>query len=231
MKQISFLALTLMLFQFSQAQESCEVKQKEIKGTYTGACANGKANGHGKSVGADQYEGEFKDGYPNGKGMYVWQDGHYFIGNYNMGKKEGKGDMYYEAANGSDSVISGYWKKDKYIGEYEKQYIVISNSSGIKKVECSLTDKKGENITITIHQLTNTSNSFASTSIIPMVKEISQVSGTFYTSNNQMLSNSSVTIIQQVTYPFRAIIYLNNGEYTEILFNEKGNYNVYIDMI
>jgi hypothetical protein len=220
-----------MLFYFSlQAQETCVVKLKEIKGVYTGACSGGKANGTGKSVGTDQYEGLFKDGYPDGKGAYIWKDGHYFVGLFSMGKKDGKGDMYYENINGSDSVISGYWKKDKYIGEYEKQFMVVSSTSGVSKVDCSISDMNGADINITVHQLTNSSGTIASPSLIPFISEISTVMGTFYTKSDQKLTNSSVTRIQLVTFPFKAIFYLNNGEQTQILFNTKGNYDVYIDM-
>ena len=33
-----------------------------LKGTYTGECKKGKANGRGKAVGTDTYEGFFKTG-------------------------------------------------------------------------------------------------------------------------------------------------------------------------
>ncbi len=231
MRSILLIVCVFVLFCFSsQAQESCIVKLKDIKGVYTGACAGGKANGTGKSVGIDQYEGEFKDGYPDGKGMYTWKDGHYFLGFYKMGNKEGKGNMYYESANGSDSVITGYWKKDRYIGQYEKQYVVISTTSNVTKVDCTLGDKKGDNINITVHQLTNTTNSIASPSLISYINNISTLLGTYYTKTDQVLTNNSVTRLQQVTFPYKAIFYLSNGENTEILFNEKGNYEVYIDM-
>lgn len=230
MKEVLLFTIFIQLSFSLTAQETCTVKLKEIKGKYTGYCTDGKANGKGKSVGTDQYEGEFKNGYPDGKGMYIWKDGHYFIGYFKEGKKEGKGDMYYESITGMDSVITGFWQKDKYTGEYEKPYVVISNSDGIRKVECSITDTKGDNINITVHQLTGTTNSIASTAVIPFINDINTVTGTFYLTNNQMLSNSSITRILQVTFPFRAIFYLNNSENTEILFNAKGNYDVYIDM-
>ncbi len=230
MKQILLFTSVFILLSFSSpAQGTCTVKLKYIKGIYTGDCADGKANGIGKSVGTDQYEGEFKDGYPHGRGMYIWNDGHYFIGSYKMGNKEGKGDMYYESVIGSDSVITGYWQKDKYIGEYEKQYEVISNTGKITKVECSIADVNGDNIYITVHQLKDLQG-LTSIGSIPIINNIVPITGMFYTTNNQLLSNSSTTRIQQVIFPFRAILYISNGENTEILFNTKGNYNVYIDM-
>ena len=224
MKQILLIMLNIFFSVCTlRAQENCEVKVKELQGTYTGGCEKGKANGTGKAIGTDLYEGEFKDGYPDGKGMYTWKDGHYYIGLFKKGKMEGKGDMYYESASGKDSVISGYWKKDKYFGEYEKQYIVIANTTRINKIDCSLTDKKGDNIYITVHQR-NSSSSPA------YVTNVSSISGFYYSKNNQVQTNSSLTRVQQVAFPFHAIFYLSNGENAEIKFNEKGNYDVYIDM-
>ncbi len=205
------------------AQENCEVKVKELQGTYTGGCEKGKASGNGKAVGTDLYEGAFKDGYPDGKGMYTWKDGHYYIGLFKKGKMEGKGEMYYESVSGKDSVITGYWKKDKYYGEYEKQYIVIANTTRINKIDCSLTDKKGDNIFITVHQLNGSSSP-------AYVTNVSSIAGFYYSKNNQVQTNSSLTRVQQVAFPFHAIFYLSNGENAEIKFNEKGNYDVYIDM-
>ena len=231
MKQVLLIVTNLIFSGFLlKAQETCEVKIKDIQGTYTGECEKGKANGKGKSVGLDQYEGEFKEGYPDGKGMYTWKDGHYYVGFFKKGKMEGKGDMYYEAQSGKDSVISGYWKKDKYYGEYEKQYIVIANTTRINKIECSLTDKKGDNIFLTIHQKTGSSNVVGSSVSPAYITSVSSISGFYYSKNNQIQTNSSLTRVQQVAFPFHAIFYLSNGENAEIKFFEKGNYDVYIDM-
>ncbi len=224
MKQLLLIVTNIIFSCFLvQAQETCEVKLKDIQGTYTGECEKGKANGKGKSVGLDQYEGDFKEGYPDGKGLYTWKDGHYYVGFFKKGKMDGKGDMYYEASSGKDSVISGYWKKDKYYGQYEKQYIVIANTTRINKIDCSLSDKKGENIFITVHQKSGSASP-------AYITNVSSISGFYYSKNNQIQTNSSITRVQQVAFPFHAIFYLSNGENAEIKFNEKGNYDVYIDM-
>jgi hypothetical protein len=203
------------------------VKLKDIIGVYTGTCVGGKANGTGKSVGTDQYEGQFKDGYPDGKGTYTWQDRHYFTGSYKKGKKEGKGDMYYKTAHGTDSVITGFWKKDKYVGEFEDVYKVISKTTRITKVDCNLVNEKGEDISITLHRLGGTSSNNA----VPYITSISSLQGTFYTKNNQELSNVSITKVIGVTFPFKAVFYLSNDENIEILFNSKGDYDVSVDIL
>lgn len=212
---------------FSQ-QNNCEVMLETIKGTYTGECIKGKADGLGKSIGTDTYEGSFKKGLPDGSGKYTWQNENYFVGNWDMGRMHGEGEMHFKTANHEDSIIKGFWKKGKYIGLYEKQYIVIATTNMISKIECTLTDKKGEDIFITVHQ-TVLRDGMTSAAQPPVINEVSTILGTFYTKNSQVQRNSSLMRIQQVTFPYRAIFYLSNGENAEILFNEKGNYDVYIN--
>lgn len=223
MKRTFLLTSIFIVHSFiSAAQQTCEVKLKDIRGVYVGECKDDKANGKGKSTGVDEYEGDFKDGYPEGKGMYVWKDGHYFIGFFKKGNKEGQGEMYYESSKGEDSVITGYWKKDKYVGLYEKQFDVLSRTSRVNKVNCYLLDNKGEDITITVRKVTGG---------LQVISNITTVTGTFYSQNTQELTNTSVTKIQDVTFPFRAIFTLSSGDNVEILFNEKGDYDVTIDVI
>ncbi len=212
---------------FSQ-QNNCEVLLETIKGTYTGECIKGKADGLGKSVGTDTYEGNFKNGLPDGSGKYTWQNENYFVGNWNKGRIDGKGEMHYKTALLQDSIVTGFWKKGKYAGLYEKQYIVIASTSRLNKVDCRLTDAKGEDIFITFHQNVS-GQSLSSSTQVPVITSITTIAGEFYSKNIQLLTNSSITRIQKVRFPFRAILFFSNGENTEILFNEKGNYDVYID--
>ena len=202
-----------------------------IKGTYTGDCKEGKANGKGKSAGTDEYEGEFINGYPDGKGMYIWKDGHYYDGSFKKGKKEGEGNMYYESVSGDDSIITGFWKKDKYFGQYEKQFIVISSTNQINRVQCSLVDKKGSDIIFKVHQLNYAVSNPTSLGTLPFVSDITKVTGDFYSRNTQTLTNYTLNRLQQVTFPFRAIFYFSNGQNTEIQFNEKGEYNIDVELM
>lgn len=209
-------------------QNNCEVLLDDIKGTYTGECVKGKAYGLGKSIGTDTYEGNFKDGLPDGSGKYTWKNENYYVGYWKKGRFDGEGEMHFKTASLQDSIVKGFWKKGKYIGLYEKQFIVIATTNRISKVECRLTDPKGEDLFITFHQ-NNASASITSQAEVPSLSSISTVMGTFYSKNNQVLTNSSIARIQQVTFPFRAIFFYTNGENAEILFNEKGNYDVYIE--
>ena len=106
--------------------------------SYEGNWINGKATGKGifKFKNGDIYEGEFKDniimgqgnfktkngdiylgmfknGLINGKGILKYQNGEKYVGFFQNGKKNGIGKIY--DSNGK-VYKSGYWKKDKYIG-------------------------------------------------------------------------------------------------------------------
>ena len=43
--------------------------------------------------------------------------------------------MRYKLAN-KDSIATGFWKKDKYIGLYEKPYMVYKNTIHLTEIAC-----------------------------------------------------------------------------------------------
>ncbi|MCX6331644.1 MAG: hypothetical protein NTZ82_03305 [Bacteroidetes bacterium] len=127
---------TLFLFLFivqsvSHAQD-CKVLDPNLLGVYTGDCKNGKADGQGKSVGLHSYEGEFKAGLPDGEGIYTDDKGSVYKGQFKKGKREGYGE--YIIKNGMDSVLTGYWKKNIYVGLYENPYKVVSKTSMVNTI-------------------------------------------------------------------------------------------------
>jgi hypothetical protein len=56
------------------------------------------------------YEGEWKDGKPNGKGSYYWKDGRKYVGDFRNGQSHGNGALY--AADGT-VTYEGEWINDK----------------------------------------------------------------------------------------------------------------------
>jgi hypothetical protein len=230
MKQLILFIISFMLIWRADAQDQCEVKLKEISGTYTGECSNGKAHGAGKANGIDEYQGQFKNGYPEGKGMYTWKDGHYFIGYFKKGRKEGKGDMYYESSKGEDSVVSGFWKKDEYAGLYESPFEMTNPSSKIGRVEGRQISRKGTTITFNVHQMSNFSTNVGNGSIVGQIAFETVLLGTFETKNTQNMSNSSLTRYQQVRFPFKVRITFAGNQTADFEFHEPGDYDVSVNL-
>lgn len=217
----SFLLITFAVIN-TQAQSDCAVNLESIKGIYTGACNNGKANGNGKSVGTDTYEGAFLNGFPEGNGMYTWKDGHYFIGNFKKGKINGEGKMYYEAANGQDSIITGFWKNDKYVGQYEKPFKVIDQSSRISKLDIRMARGGKANGQISI----SSTRLGAEVYTTPVITDVQTMSGQYLSKTASQLTKSSVLRVQQIIFPFRARFVYASGDVFEVIFNEAGDYDI-----
>lgn len=227
-KSFLFLAFFSLSISSVYAQETCKIQVDELKGSYTGDCKDGKANGQGKATGTDTYEGSFKNGYPDGYGTYTWANKDVYSGNFKKGAMDGQGTMRYFGRQTADSVLVGFWKKNKYIGQYEKPFVVNDRTSKVNKVEVMLIrrDEKSGSININSEQLKG--QSFSAMPVIPTVTDISVVSGQFISKNSSTLTASSVTRIQQIIFPFRARISFSNGEMVEITFNEKADYDVNI---
>jgi len=122
---------------FSQAysQKNCTVLKPGIDSIYTGGCKQGLADGHGVASGIDNYTGEFKKGLPNGIGTYTWNTGEKYEGEWKKGLRYGTG-TFTSKQYGRDSIITGNWESDKYIGESIIPPFIIQYQSGISRVAC-----------------------------------------------------------------------------------------------
>src|ERR1700674_1110135 len=114
--------------------QPCKVSVDSLKGQYTGNCKKGRAEGKGTAVGIDSYMGDFKNGYPDGKGKYIWKNGSWYEGFWKNGLFEGEGTLSKIDKPDSAVVLTGFWKKGKYIGKYEKPYIVYPITNNISDV-------------------------------------------------------------------------------------------------
>ncbi len=227
MKKIicTFCVIFLLQFNNAFAQETCKVLLEAVAGTYTGECSKGKANGKGKSVGVETYEGLFKNGFPDGEGMYTFKDGHYYMGNFEKGKMDGAGKMFYESATGQDSIVSGFWKKGMYVGIFEKPYKIHDVTSGVGRVEVT---KAGKGNAITL-ELKSMSGGGMDPSFTASLTDLRIQSGSYISKATSRLTNSEITILKGVMFPFRAT-FVFGGSTVEIEFYEEADYRVMVPL-
>jgi hypothetical protein len=107
------------------------VGKEDIRGSYEGDCKKGKAHGNGKAIGKDTYEGEFRKGFPSGYGTYTYSNGNVYKGDFQKGLMDGEGELTIIRIGQPDSVVTGYWSEDIYIGENPNKYEVQSKTPEI----------------------------------------------------------------------------------------------------
>lgn len=220
-------AISFLILNNTHAQDACKVSLQALAGKYEGGCKDGKASGEGKAEGVDRYQGNFKNGFPDGEGDYTWANKDHYVGSFRKGQLEGKGEMHYATRSGRDSVVAGFWKKNKYVGIYENPYVVRDRTSKVNKVDVQIIQraKGGGSININSSQLTGAAGA---TPIIPLVTDITVLAGQYVNKNIQSMSKSGIARITQLIFPFRARFQFSNGEMVEILFNEDVDYEVTI---
>ena len=222
------LAIALLLFSFSVFSQNCEVDKESLKGTYTGDCKKNKAHGKGKAIGVDTYEGEFKNGIPDGDGTYTWGNKNVFEGKFLKGLREGKGKMVFKREGAQDSVVEGFWKKDAYIGKNEKPYIVHGKTASVREVKVEYTADALARIKIIVTNTTGREQTTFGISPSMKVDNVQVLKGHYerMTSLESHLKSTETTLIE-VVYPMR--IKLNIGrEEVEVEFFEQGSYIVNI---
>ena len=143
-----FLLLILSIGFNAYAQTAdCIVNKASISGSYTGDCKKGLAHGKGIAQGIDRYEGQFIKGLPNGTGTYRWASGIYYEGEWKDGLREGQGKMVYP-----DSVVTGFWKEDKYMGKKVIAPYKIVTSMSVSRATIMKAQDKNNAVKIRIKQ-------------------------------------------------------------------------------
>lgn len=226
MKQLLFLfILSASVCQVSAQNTECSVLLDSLKGTYTGDCKNGKANGIGKAVGINTYDGEFKNGLPEGQGKYTWSNGDYYYGGWKKGLKDGKGQLH-RFEGGNETLITGYWKKGNYRGEYENPYVITNVTSEVGRVQVSKMSDDEASVSVTVENLNNSStlgrSSFQTTTTMTAHQVIR---GQYVSKSSSVLTNKEVTVFRGVIFPFRCTFNFGNSM-VEIEFFEKGAWDV-----
>ncbi|MEO7312102.1 MAG: hypothetical protein ABIX01_16990 [Chitinophagaceae bacterium] len=229
MKNVHLLLFPLFCISLAYAQP-CEVKMPELVGTYDGGCKDGKADGFGIAAGKHSFQGLFKKGKPDGRGTYTWEDGHFYVGEWSNGTKDGEGEMHYKDSSGTDSVVTGTWKKDKLVPASDKGYIVYFQTSKITRLTISTSEASENSIIIEVKSNTGGSAGVMSNSIttIANVYDLQLLKGTY----EQIIQpdrsgNKGITRILKPTFPFRGKIIMG-GEQVEIEFTQKKNWMVQV---
>lgn len=228
MKQFFLSIVCLVMLNSMMAQNTdCAVGLDSLKGTYTGDCKNGKANGNGKAVGIHTYDGEFKNGLPEGKGKYTWSNGNYYYGSWKKGQKDGKGQLH-QFENGTERLITGYWKKDNYKGEYENPYVIANVTNDIGRVEVRKMNDKESTVSVTVESRSNTFGSAPGTlQSITIMSNHQVVRGSYVSKANNALTNKEITTFKGVIFPFRCVFNFGTSM-VEIEFFEQGAYDVVV---
>lgn len=226
------LALTTLITMnpvlFSQ---DCTVDIDALKGTYTGDCKKGKAEGTGKAVGTDTYEGEFKSGLPDGQGLYVWSNGNTYKGGFQKGLKNGDGEMTYRSAGKPDSVLKGFWKKDAYVGQFQFPYKILTKTKKVTRADIKFASTAtGQQVVIRVSTTSSGAQGNMSRGELLPKMEVNLVlqKGIYLRSYvNDTYTTKSETILYDVTYPLQMRVEMG-AETVEFLINETGNYVVEI---
>ena len=229
-KHFFIFILTILSIINARAQD-CTVAIDALKGKYDGSCKNGKADGAGKSMGKDIYEGNFKAGLPDGNGKYTWKNGDWYDGNWYKGKRDGNGTMVYKLAD-RDSLINGFWKKDVYAGKYDKPYIVHYKSIHVTHLSAIIQNKLLNQIDIILDSETGgspigVSNPGGMNSKIELT-DMTVSAGTYQTKKqNDNYGKKVGYTLEEVTFPFRVTFAVGNDT-VEMEFLEAGRWNVEI---
>ncbi len=227
---LTLLTSVALSFTFSCFAQDCTVATAALAGRYEGGCKNGKADGNGKATGDDSYEGTFKSGVPDGKGKYTWKNGDYYDGEWYKGMKDGSGMMRYKLA-AKDSIVSGFWKKDKYIGLYEKPYKLYKNTIHVTEVSCKKVNNSLNQVELFLSSETGgLVTSFNDQVPKPQITDIELITGNYLRKEvNDSYPKKIGYLFQEVVFPFRMVCTIDYGkDMFELEIAEPGKWTVQV---
>ncbi|MFN8251130.1 MAG: hypothetical protein U0V75_04550 [Ferruginibacter sp.] len=235
MKILLILSAVYFLQPLTVPAQNCEVMADSLKGVYEGGCKNGKASGKGTARGLCTYTGEFKNGLPDGTGTYTWQNGNRYEGMFKKGLKEGEGILYQPEKTTSDSVVTGWWKKDLYTGRYEKPYKVYSQSPRVMDV--SITASDGLTGEVTIYTSTTSGGSATGADFGGGIKirtnwgisGIDLIKGGYNFKNYSQTPGAATDILFNTTYPLKVRLKYE-GEFVELELFEKKDWKIRVSI-
>jgi len=220
------LLLPAMAFTVLASGQDCSVKSKALAGVYEGDCKKGIADGSGTASGEDRYVGSFKSGLPHGKGKYTWKNGDWYQGDWEKGMRSGNGTMHYAEKQPADS-IEGFWKKDKYIGRFEKPYIVHTHSNAVSKIDVEKDPGSLKDVTFIIESITGGARLVGAQEIPrPKITNIEVIKGLYVQQFDQDYNvKRTATTLRMVQFPFRVRLTIDS-DVIDIEILEEGKWTV-----
>ena len=208
--------------------QNCTVVPEALKGTYEGDCKKEKADGTGTAKGQDSYTGEFKNGYPDGRGKYTWKNGDWYEGEWRKGVRDGQGTMHYAEKAPGDST-AGFWKKDKYSGKYEKPYIVHYKTRDIYDPIVKKENDTDKELLFTIKSATGGAVGIHGQMDKIAISDIEVRYGNFVRRyNDTSMPKTSTTTLSSVSFPIKMKITFTSEDVLELEILEDGKYSIEI---
>ena len=205
------LALFILIGTFTYAQSSCKVLKSEIEGRYKGKCKKGLAHGKGLAQGTDTYQGVFRNGLPEGKGVYTYATGEIYKGEYQKGLRHGEGKFSF-IFNEMDTVTVGIWEEDIYIGPIPPPPFEVKMVRSVDRYTIRKVSEEGDQVSVKFKQ-----NGSPNVSVEDFREFISS-------GNDLFLNNSKAW--QNMEYPFKV-----NLAYSTLSKLQKGRYTAHFNFI
>ena len=102
--------------------QGCRVLDPELQGSYSGECVGGLAEGKGVADGTAHYEGGFKAGMKDGKGVKTWANGDRYEGEFAADRRQGRGVYTWGRGPWQGERYEGGFTQDRRDGYGEYRY-------------------------------------------------------------------------------------------------------------
>jgi hypothetical protein len=235
MKRLFCFLIFLHVAGNSLAQQ-CKVMPDSLRGTYTGSCKEGFANGRGVATGIDIYTGQFKNGFPDGTGKYVWKNGSWYDGVWKMGVYEGKGMLHLIGSDKSVREFAGFWSGGIYLGSESKPFLINLMTNKISEVNISKSHGSAMgDIIITVYDIINSASTINSTnhSFISKQKltDIQVKEGSFTNMVTDVESShyNNIYKLYGVVFPIHLLLYFDQEEVDLEIF-QTGKWDVFVKL-
>ena len=159
------------------------------------------------------------------------QKGWIYKGGIKKGKKDGYGILYMKTVSGKDSLVTGFWKHDQFMGIFEYPFKMLGKTFMVSNVQISYEPATPPNNTIEISMESVSGGAFNVHGEIP---KPSLTEAIFQRGSYQLMmpvtnqQKRNTYIFQNVIYPATVLFKIGTEE-VQIEFNAEKNYKVFIN--